>query len=145
MNDNELKHYGILGMRWGVRRGSNSSGGSGRSSSKKRSIKTSDDFNKIVKLKKKRVEEMSNEEISAVIKRMDLQRRYKDLNPSRADKGRKAVKDTISGIGKVAGVAGSIAALAAVGNAFYKKVAPKVASMVDSHLDTAIKGIRIGG
>lgn len=137
--ENKIAHAGVLGMKWGVRRGTTSSGGSRRSSSKK-NIKPSQDYETFAKLRKKRIEEMSNEEISIVVKRMDLQRRYKDLNPSKVAKGKKATGNIMSGIGKIAGVAGSIAALAAVGSTLYNKV---ITPMIDTHFDKVVKGISI--
>lgn len=113
-------HSGVLGMKWGRRSGGTTKT-SGRSS-KKKNIKTSDDFKKISQLKKKKIDEMSNEEISTVIKRMDLQKRYKDVNPSKVKAGTKTVGKVLNGLGQVNATIVSIAALAVIGQKFFTKM-----------------------
>jgi hypothetical protein len=97
---NFLQHYGRLGMKWGVR----NSQGSG-----------SADHLTVSGLKRKKVSEMSNEELKKVANRLELERRYKDLNPSAVRRGGKAVNNILSNLGKVAAAAGTIASLAAAG------------------------------
>lgn len=58
--DNSLKHYGTLGMRWG-----------------KRKKKDSPDHTAFSEIRKKKLRDMSNEEISAVTKRMRLIKAYR--------------------------------------------------------------------
>lgn len=78
-----LEHYGIKGMQWGVR--------------KKRS--RSADSSEAASLKKKKVFEMSNEELKKVNARLDLEKKYASLNPSTTSKVSKLV----------GGMAGSVA------------------------------------
>ncbi len=136
--DNNLKHVGVTGMRWGQRKNSSTLAqlreknlnlaSKNRQEARrlkhpgKKGEKSSDDFKKVVELRKKKINELSNEDLDKVIKRMDLQKRYKDLNPSKADKGKKAAGNVMSSIGKVAGTAASILTLASIGNALYKKI-----------------------
>lgn len=70
-----LEHYGIRGMKWGVR--------------KKRS--RSADSSEAASLKKKKVFEMSNEELKKVNARLDLEKRYSSLNPSTTSKVAKLI------------------------------------------------------
>lgn len=72
MNNNELYHYGIPGMRWGVRK------------SQKR---MSSDAEEVRSLKKKKVKEMSNDEIRKVHTRQKLEKQHKELNPGAIAKG----------------------------------------------------------
>lgn len=69
MNEHDILHYGIKGMQWGVRR--------------KRSSKTgrvdSSDHTKAQGLKKRKLSEMSNEELRALNERLNLERNYKNL------------------------------------------------------------------
>lgn len=135
--ENKLEHVGVLGMRWGVRR-STRGGSTGKRSKRKSTTPVSDDFKRVSALKKKKVDEMSNEEISAVIKRMDLQKRYKDLNPSKISKGGKIARNVLSTIGQVsAGIAGAIT-LAKIGSALMKKI--NIGNEVADGLNSALGG-----
>lgn len=120
MNINDLKHVGIPGMKWG-RRKSTGTKPAGELL-KNKVTKNSDDVKKVGELRKKQIDEMSNEELSRVIKRMELQKRYKELNPSNVDKGKKAAKDIMSTINTVKGTTDSIIQLASIGSKLYTKI-----------------------
>ena len=81
--DDELMHYGVLGMRWGVRR----SGSSGSSRRKRKQINLSEDAKNAKTLKKKKLDEMSNAELRKLNERQNLERNYKQANKSRIAKG----------------------------------------------------------
>lgn len=106
MENNELKHYGILGMKWGVRRTQAQLGYKPTSSSK--SVSSKSDSSKLSKHKrlrknelktvapkKKKLSEMSEEEINKKIERMRLEKTYKqlisELNPQKTSKGKQFV------------------------------------------------------
>lgn len=72
---NELIHYGILGMKWGVRRYQNKDG-SLTAAGKKR---YSEDEKTKVSSSKKKISEMSNEELRKEIERLELEKRYRSL------------------------------------------------------------------
>ena len=90
---NEIKHVGVLGMRWGRRKG--------------RSL--SEDHKAVSSLRKKKAYELSNDEIRKVNTRRQLEKQFKDLNPSTIDKGKKAVNDVLKGVGWVVATAGTLA------------------------------------
>lgn len=81
-----LKHYGVKGMKWGVRR---------------KTRKTSSDYNESREIKKKHVSEMSNEELRKLNKRMDLEQNYKRLNPSYAQRGMKYIGTAVATTGTI--------------------------------------------
>lgn len=106
MENNELMHHGIKGMRWGVRRTQAQLGHKPTSSSKSASSKS--DSSKLSKHKrlrknelktaapkKKKLSEMSEEEINKKIERMRLEKTYKqlisELNPQKTSKGKQFV------------------------------------------------------
>lgn len=87
-SDHELYHYGIKGMKWGVRRNRKSSG---RFVSK-RQVNTdgwSDDAKTAHAIRQKTVKQMSNAEIRKVNERIRLENEYAQLNPSLIARGKK--------------------------------------------------------
>ena len=108
MDNNELMHHGILGMKWGVRRYQNKDGS--LTSVGKRRVqmgeigKTSDSAVSSASSHKRSVKEMSDSELRDKISRLELEKRYKDLSKSseqaKTSKGRAFVMDVLEKSGK---------------------------------------------
>lgn len=98
MNDQELMHYGVLGMKWGVRKDRRSSS----SKSKKKSTRISDDYKEYSNLKKRDVRSLSNNELRKLNDRMNLEQNYRRLNPSTISKGLKIAGATAAALGTMA-------------------------------------------
>lgn len=88
MSNNELTHYGILGMKWGVQRSSpqNSSGNSSKE-------------------KKKPARDMSDEDLTSSVRRMSLEKTYNSLSKQNAksssvEKAKKVVDATSTVVGQ---------------------------------------------
>jgi hypothetical protein len=81
MAKNDLKHYGILGMHWGVRR----------------RTPGHPDYEKAHTLKKKSVRELSNDEIKMINNRLQLERQLKDLKAADNQRGQSFVMRLLSG------------------------------------------------
>jgi hypothetical protein len=79
-----LAHFGVKGMKWGVRRSKNQLA--------KASKKSSEDAQEAQRLKREPARALSNNELRAVVKRMELEQKYEQRNKSRAQKGHEAVK-----------------------------------------------------
>lgn len=91
-NMEELCHYGVLGMKWGVRRNRKS-----RSGIKNKRAKTpiSEDSKKVKTIRKKKVNQMSNQELRDVNQRMQLENQYRDLR-SKRNVGKKVVTAVVA-------------------------------------------------
>lgn len=107
-----LKHVGVLGMRWGHRRTPSSE-----------HVESS-------KLRKKKVYEMSNEELRKYNTRIELIKKYKEANPGKIKKAVKRVDGVITTIGKLSAAVGTITAAAVAGKKIYDKYKPYVDIMV---------------
>lgn len=84
MNNNELYHHGILGMKWGVRKTSLSSS-TQKTTAQKAGSKTSAKNGETIK---KSAKDMTNEELKKEIERLDLEKRYNTLNPQQISSGK---------------------------------------------------------
>ena len=95
MNNNELYHYGVLGMKWGVRksRGGGVSNTGRRGRTTKERPPAHDDYKKAHS--KKSVREMSDAELRSRINRLDMERRYRDLEPDTKNRGKRCVNSII--------------------------------------------------
>lgn len=89
----ELYHHGIIGMRWGHRKA--------RPTVNRYESK---DSSRARKIKKKKLYQMSNNELRVLTNRQNLERSYKQLNPSTIKKG-------IIAIGAIGAALGTISTL----------------------------------
>lgn len=79
-----LEHYGVKGMKWGVRRARRSSSSSGKTTYQKEPKRLSD------------------AELSRRIKRLELEKKYNELNSPPPSEGKKYVKSLLENSGKTA-------------------------------------------
>lgn len=84
-NNEELYHYGVPGMKWGIRRYQNRDGSLTPRGKTRRNAK-----------------KMSDDELRKVINRMQLENQYNQLSKSRISKGRKFLKNVNAGAVKLA-------------------------------------------
>lgn len=132
MNNNDLYHYGVPGMKWGVRR----THAQVRTDTIKRETKklsnvsdlgksTSSAFNtasdlagraaksgKISKKAKKALSEMSDQELRNKLNRIQMEQQYASLSPSVLSRGAQHASNVLSTIGSLAAIGGSVAGMA---------------------------------
>ena len=87
INEEELMHYGVMGMRWGVRRASKRSGGSKKGKKKKASRQSQQPQTK---------RRMSNKELQSRVKRMKLEKQYRELTSELIPKEKSKIEKLIS-------------------------------------------------
>lgn len=103
--ENTLKHFGILGMKWGVRRTPGSDGLVSSRSTSSRNY-SSEDYKRTRELKKKGVKNLSTKELQEVTKRMNLEKQLRELTVSDYSKGMDATKAILAAGTTIAGVYG---------------------------------------
>lgn len=101
MNDNQLLHYGILGMKWGVRRtpaqlararGERQSQDSKQNSTNSSSSKSSSSSSK------RSVSDLSDDELRRVVQRLQLEQQYRNLNPQKVSVGQRFAKKVLNDV-----------------------------------------------
>ena len=112
MTDDTLTHYGIPGMKWGVRKSNKGSAVKAADKKRKKSMKKD--------VKKRRL--LSDAELKKKVERIKMEKQLKDLTDEEISPGRKFAKDVMSSSGKkVATVLVTGATLYAVKSAMTKE------------------------
>ena len=107
-DDDYLAHYGVLGMKWGVRKAGHPQGHQGEKTNNKRkkkvSIDVSEDKKQSNALLKKHPDDLSNVELKRLNNRMELESNYKRLTKTDKSKFQKGYDYVKTGLA-VAGTA----------------------------------------
>lgn len=86
----ELQHYGVLGMKWGVRRARKNSGSTGIRKRNRRIEDVNDDYKRAHN--RRSVKDMSDKELREMINRLQMEQNYERLSQSNVSKGMSYVK-----------------------------------------------------
>lgn len=122
----ELYHHGILGMKWGVHRSRSSTGesSSGSRRHKKAPVEINEDYARAHS--KKSVKSMSNAELKQRIQRLNDEKQYAQLNPSKVQRGWRKAAKLIGVMGTVSTLYANSSRIVDIG----QKTAEKMGEMV---------------
>lgn len=111
MDNNELQHHGILGMKWGIRRYQNYDG-TLTSAGKKRYAETNasdvsanEDYRQAHE--RNPVKTYSTKELQQIVNRLDLEKKYNAIDNETANKGKMTFDKLVKTAGTVAALIGT--------------------------------------
>lgn len=116
MINDELYHYGVPGMKWGVRRSQNKLD---RIDKRSKKNDWSEDATTAAKIKTKKVSQMTNAELRKLNDRRNLEQQNANLSRN-SNKGRAAVKAFIATAGTITAVSAAAAIYAKHGKKAYQ-------------------------
>lgn len=123
----ELCHWGIKGMKWGVRRYQNKDG-SLTAKGRKRYSEPHDDHKKAHD--NKPISQMSTKELQERNNRLQQEQNYKRLT-QKTSLGKKAVKAFIAGAGTIVAIEGAAKVYQRVGNNALDKIGDAIINNID--------------
>ena len=128
-----LQHHGIKGMRWGIRRYRNGDG-SLTSAGKKRYKKRQPSEESVTakKLRKKKMNELTNKELETLNRRTRLETEYKKLHPNTYKKVLVAAGSIAASMGTVAGLYKKSNELIGIGKKAQNDAIAKIGDMIVS-------------
>ena len=121
MENYELTHWGVKGMKWGVRKD--------RIRTSKRD-RMSADAREASMLKKKKVSEMSNAELQKLNNRVQLEQNYARLNPNAVKRGIKIVAATAGAMGTAMNLYNNSDKMVKAGSKIADKIVSSAGDMV---------------
>lgn len=123
MNSNELKHYGILGMKWGRRKGKSVVSSPGGKHHDYLEAHTKESY-----------KSMSTKKLKQINERLQAEKTYKELTSKQKKKGKNWITNTLKNVGSQQ-----------LGNALNKYVVPAAFSFVASASAAYATSGRSGG
>ena len=118
-----IAHYGIKGMKWGIRKKAVSSGkkikSKASSLNKKRISSYSKDYQETKTLRRKSSKKLSNDQLKTLNKRMELEQNYNRLSTSSINRGVNVARQLV-------GIAGTIGGLYAVSQSPWVEVGMEI-------------------
>ena len=93
-----LEHYGVKGMKWGVRRSPKQLA---RARSERREASKSDDKKRHDTNRKKGTDNLSDKDLQKLVNRMNMEQNYSRMNPSKLKRGQAAAA-TVLAVGATA-------------------------------------------
>lgn len=113
---NFIEHAGILGMRWGHRKRESVSSPSGGSVTTSSPSKTNKDYDVVETIRKKKLSELSNDDIKLLANRMQLEQTYKQYQEQHKTNFERGKDTALKILGNIA-----VQSLTNVGNTYAQK------------------------
>ena len=135
--NDELYHWGVKGMKWGVRRYQNKDGTLTAKGKKRYAM--SEDAKTASELKKKKVSEMSNAELRKLNERTRLEQEYSKLNPGAIRKGWKFVAASAGIMGTALAVYNNSNQIAKIGKDVGNKIIDAVGNRMMDELNKSFR------
>lgn len=132
--ENELYHWGVKGMKWGVRRYQNSDGTYTAAGRKRKRDGWSEDAKTASNIKKKSVKEMSNAELRKLNERTRLENEHKQLNPGVIRKGMKVAGTVVAATGTILALQSNGGRMISLGKTVGNKIVDVAGNMVVNDL-----------
>lgn len=136
MNNSQLTHYGILGMKWGVRR---SKAQLARISGKASRKNWSEDAKTTRELSTKKSSQMSNAELRKLNERKQLENQYKQLNQNKFKKGVAFVASATAIMGTASNFYNASNALVKTGKSVGTKITDRVGQQITKEITKGFK------
>lgn len=127
MEKNTLAHWGVKGMRWGVRRYQNSDG-SLTPAGKKRYDDSHEDYRRAHD--KKKVSQMSDRELRERNNRLQMEKQYADLTRKKGT-GKKVINTFVSTAGTITAVMGAYATYKTLANKGLDQIGDWIVNSID--------------
>lgn len=105
----ELYHYGVLGMKWGRRKKRNTTTQTRRKNRRVSEENMHDDYKRT--RDGKDVKQMSDKELRERLNRLQMEKQYKQLNPSEISKGKEFLSAAVKTAGTMAALTTTIITL----------------------------------
>lgn len=118
LNNGELYHVGVKGMRWGVRKAQRKAN---RIDRKAKRNNWSEDSTEVAKIKTKKINQMSNAELRRLNERNQLEVTNRDLR-RKQNRGQRAVDTFVKTAGTITAVAVAAATYKKYGGPILKKI-----------------------
>lgn len=128
MEKNTLAHWGVKGMRWGVRRYQNADGTLTPAGKKRYDDNTHEDYRRAHD--KKKISQMSDRELRERNNRLQMEKQYADLTRKKGT-GKKVINTFVSTAGTITAVMGAYATYKTLANKGLDSIGDWVVNSID--------------
>lgn len=104
MDEDYLCHYGVLGMKWGIRKARKKTSIFSRKSKKSKKNQNGSQKSEVKKSTTTNVKKLSDQELQNKIKRLQMEKQYRDLKKDEVSTGRRLVGEILKTSGKTLGI-----------------------------------------
>ena len=104
MNEDYLCHHGVKGMKWGIRKNRKKTSFFSRKKNNQQKNQNGSQNVKPAKKKSTSIKKLSDQELQNKVRRLQLEKQYRDLKKDEVSAGKKLVGEILKTSGKTLGV-----------------------------------------